>query len=222
MLKSQKPNSKVAVAAAMLVVTLIPTSGCLHTLVATGIYLWDGGNVVPAACEDLDKQRVVVFCRPPASHEYQHAGAASLLAKRVGGFLANNVPGIDVVDQREVENWSDENDWESFKDLGRAVNADRVVHIELDHFDLFKGKTLYQGNAEVTVSVYDMQDRGRLIWDRQLGQILFPMQSGIPAQDKPLKQFQRDFVNFAAEQIAINFYKHDPHIAFAIDAVANH
>ena len=145
-----------------------------------------------------------------------------MLAKRVSGFLATNVPGIDVVDQREVDDWSDENDWDSFKDLGRAVNADKVVQIELDHFDLFKGKTLYQGDAEVRVAVYDMTDRGRLIWERHLGQILFPVQSGIPAQDKPLKQFQRDFVNYAAEQISINFYKHDPHLAFAIDAVANH
>ena len=45
--------------------------------------------------------------------------------------------------------------------LGRAVKATRIVYIELDDFDLFKGKTLYQGRAEVTISVYDMEDGER-------------------------------------------------------------
>ena len=200
---------------------LVTSTGCLHTLVATGIYLWQGGNVVPAQCDALEEQRVVVICRPPASNEYRHAGAAREIGKRVSAKLEMNVEDIDVVSPREVDNWIDQQDWDNFKDLGRAVKATRVVYIELDNFDLFKGKTLYQGDAIVNVTVYDMTDKGRRIWDRQLGQILFPKNSGIPAQDKPIGQFQRQFVDIVAQQIAVHFYKHNPDVEFALDATAN-
>ena len=200
---------------------LLPSTGCLHQILATGIYVAQGGNLVPAECDALKGHRVVVFCRPPSSAEYSHAGASREIAKRVSSFLAQNVDGIDIVDPREVDNWLDENDSDDWRALGEAVEADRVVRIELDHFDLFKGKTLYQGNADVTVAVYDMADRGALLWDRPMGEVLFPVNSGIPAQDKPERQFQREFIEVLAGKIARNFYAHDPHADFAIDALAN-
>lgn len=200
--------------------TLVSSNGCASIL-ATGIYVMQGGNMVPPECEALEGQRVVVMCRPPSSHEYRHAGASRAISKRVSELLVENVKGIDVVNPREVDNWVDESDWGDFRELAQAVRADMVVHVELDDFELFKGKTLYQGHANVTVSVYDMRDSSRLVWERQLGEILYPVNSGIPAQDKPVQQFEREFVGIVAEQIAINFYRHDPHAAFAMDALAN-
>lgn len=197
------------------------TTGCVHTLLATGIYLWNGGNVVPAEFDGLEEQRVVVICRPPASHEYRHAGAARSIGERVSQLLETKVKGIDMVSPSEVDNWIDEQDWENFKDLSRAVKANRVVYIELDDFDLFKGKTLYQGDALVNLSVYDMDAGGKLLWDRHLGQVLFPRNSGIPAADKSVQAFQRQFVEVLAMQIAEHFYEHDPNTRYALDAVAN-
>jgi hypothetical protein len=205
----------------LLAACCLASTGCLHTLLATGIYMWQGGNVVPAECEALEGERVVVLCRPPASYEYRNAGAARAVGARVSAMLEQNVKRIDVVSPREVDNWVDEQDWENFKDLGQAVKATRVVYIELDDFDLYKGKTLYQGAADVNVSVYDMNDRGRLIWDRRLGQVQFPRNSGIPAADKPVQQFERQFVEVISTQIAEHFYKHNPNASFALDAMAN-
>lgn len=201
---------------------VIPSAGCLHQLVATGIYFLDGGNLADAQCGALADKRVVVFCRPPSSSEYSHAGASRDIAKRVSQLLEKNEHvRIEVVDPREVDSWLDENDSNDFKALGQAVNADLVVQIELDHFDLYKGKTLYQGNADVTIAVYDMRDDGRRVWDRPMGEMIFPVNSGIPLQDKPVRQFQREFVEIVSQGIARNFYKHDPHADFAIDALAN-
>ena len=207
--------------ALLLTVLVVPTIGCIPTLIATGIYVFQGGNTVPADCEALEDQRVVVVCRPPSSNEYRHAGAARTIGKRISKMLEINVDGIDVVSPREVDNWVDEQDWENFKDLGRAVKATRVVYIELDNFDLYKGTTLYQGNADVNVEVYDITDNDRLVWERRIGQILFPKNSGIPAADKPIQTFQRQFVDVVSTQIAQHFYKHDPNASFALDAIAN-
>lgn len=206
---------------AIAIFALVPSAGCLHLLVASSIYLWQGGNIVPAECEAMEDQRVVVVCRPPASSEYSHAGAARQLSRSISSLLRENVPGIDVVDPRDVDKWLDESDWADFEELGRAVKADRMLVVELEHFDLYKGKTLYQGNADVTLTLYDTNNGDEILWDRHLGEMLFPHNSAIPAQDKPAKQFQREYVGILAEQIAVYFYKHDPNADFALDALAN-
>lgn len=203
------------------VATLLATASGCAPLLTTGIYLWQGGNVVPAECDALEDHRVVVVCRPPSSNEYRYAGAPRAVSQRVSELLVENVSGIDVVNPREVDNWIDESDWGDFDELAKAVRADLVVHIELNDFDLYKGKTLYQGRADVTVTVYDMNDKGRLVWDKHLGEILYPSHSGIPAQDKPVQQFEREFVGLVSERIAEYFYKHDPTQTFAMDALAN-
>lgn len=206
---------------ALALCTLVPSSGCLHLLLASGIYLWQGGNIVPADCKALEEKRVVVLCRPPVSSEYRYANASRQMTKAVSALLAENVKKIDVVDPQEVDEWLDETDSEDYRDLGKAVEAELVVVIELDNFDLYKGTTLYQGDAHVTVNVYDMKEQGKLVWNRELGQVLYPANSPIPSQDKPVERFQAEFVNMLATKVAIHFYKHDPHADFAIDAMAN-
>lgn len=206
---------------AMMASLLVSTTGCIHTLLATGIYMIQGGDVVPAQCEALEGERVVVICRPPSSNEYRHAGAAREIGKRVSRLIRQHVPRVDMVSPSEVDNWIDEQDWDNYKDLGRAVKATRVVYIELDNFDLYKGSTLYQGNASITLTVYDMNNRGEELWSKEVGQILFPRNSGIPASDKPVQQFQAQFVDIVSTQLAVYFYKHDPNAMFALDAAAN-
>lgn len=220
-MKSIRTRLPVCLSILALACVCLPTTGCLHSLLATGIYVFQGGNVVDAECDALTDQRVVVLCRPPASHDFRHAGAARSIGKRVSSLLEMNVEDIDVVNPREVDNWIDEQDWENFKDLGRSVKASRVVYIELDRFELFKGKTLYQGDAEITVSVYDMDERGKLVWEKSLGQVLFPRNSGIPAADKPVQHFQKQFVDVISTQVSEYFYQHDPNAMFALDSIAN-
>ena len=199
---------------------LLGAGGCAP-LLATGIYVLQGGNVVPPEFDGLEEQRVVVVCRPPSSHEYRHAGASRAISQQVSELLVDNVEDIDVVNPREVDNWIDESDWGDYKELAQAVHADKVVYIEMNDFELYKGKTLYQGQADVSVTIYDMTNNGRLVWDRHLGEVLYPANSGIPAQDKPVQQFEREFVDIVATRIAENFYKHDANSAFAVDALAN-
>ncbi|HEX3601461.1 MAG TPA: hypothetical protein VHU84_15020 [Lacipirellulaceae bacterium] len=211
-------NRYVAVLLAALL--LIVNSGC-PALIATGMYVLDGGNIVPAEFDGLKSSRVVVMCKPPSSNEFRHAGAARSIAAKVSDMLVKNVKGIDVVSPRDVDNWVDESDGGDFHELAQAVHADKVVHIQLDDFELYKGKTLYQGRADVTVTVYDMKNHSKVLWDKHLGEVLYPVNSGIPAQDKPVQQFEREFVDIVADRVSTNFYRHDPNESFALDAMAN-
>jgi hypothetical protein len=213
-------NHQTSIAMAVLTALFLASTGC-RSLLATAVWMWNGGNVVPAEFAGLEGERVVVLCRPPASYEYANAGAARAIGARVSALLTEHVKDIDVVSPREVDNWIDQEDWENFKDLGHSMKATRVVYIELDDFNLHKGKTLYQGSAEVGLTVYDMTDRDKQLFSRRLGQILFPRNSGIPSADMPVQQFERRFVDIVSQQIAEYFYKHDPNATYAIDALAN-
>ncbi|MEN1678918.1 MAG: hypothetical protein AAGJ46_04955, partial [Planctomycetota bacterium] len=150
-----------------------------------------------------------------------HAGPTPPLATRDTSRRGLNVVDLAGADPRAVHQWLDENDSDDYEALAEAVNADMVLRIELDSFDLYNGMTLYQGNADVTLAVYDMENGGRMLWDQPLGELRFPVHSGIPAQDKPVRQFQREFVDVLAGNIARHFYRHDPNADFAIDALAN-
>jgi hypothetical protein len=66
-----------------------------------------------------------------------------------------------------------------------------------------------------------MKNHSKELWSKHLGEVLYPVNSGIPAQDKPVQQFEREFVGIVADRIATNFYRHDPNEEFAIDALAN-
>lgn len=200
--------------------TLISASGC-PTLLATGLYVWEGGNMAPAECDALKGERVVVICRQPSSNAYPYAGASRNVARRVSEKLAKNVKHIDVVNPMEVDNWVDERDWDDFRELAQDVRADKVVYIQINDFNLYQSTTLYQGNADVTVSVHDVKDHNRPVFERHLGEILYPTNSGLPAQDKPQQQFEREFVEVIADRVALNFYRHDPRDSFAMDALAN-
>ncbi|HEX4412360.1 MAG TPA: hypothetical protein VH107_01945 [Lacipirellulaceae bacterium] len=209
------------IAATLIGLALIAAYAGCSSILATGMYVFDGGNMSPADFDGLKSSRVVVMCKPPSSSEFRHAGAARSIAARTSELLSHNVKGIDIVSPREVDNWSDENDGGDFRELAKAVHADKVVYIQLDDFELYKGKTLYQGRADVTVTIYDMKDHNKVLWDKHLGEVLYPTNSGIPAQDKPVQQFEREFVDIVASRAATFFYKHDPNEMFAEDAMAN-
>ncbi len=198
---------------------LIAFTGC-HQILATAVFLWSGVET-PAEYAGLEARRVVVICRPPSSLEYRDAGAARDLAKRVGMLIRQNVPEVDVVDARDVENWADESDVDDFEDLADALNADVVVRIELEDFDLYKGQTLYQGRASVSLSVYDVTEGRRVVWEKSMGETLFPENSAVPAQEKAVHAFRRQFLDVLAEKVACHFYDHDPRHMFAIDAAAH-
>lgn len=200
---------------------LLPSTGCLHRLLATMVYVVKGTNV-DAEYDGLRGKRVVVICRPPASLEYRYAGADREIAVAVGKLLAKNVKEIDVVKSGEVESWEDEQEWDNLTEMAETLKAQMVVRIDLEDFSLLKGATLYQGKADATVKVFDMEDGGTEAWQKPLGEVLFPVNSAVPAQEKPLLQFRRQFIDMLAEQIARNFYEHDAHFDFASDGLAHH
>jgi hypothetical protein len=200
---------------------LVPQSGCGRIL-ATLVYVVTGTDV-DAEYDGLEDKRVVVLCRPPSSLEYRHGGADRELVRNVSALLQTNVKKIDVVSQAEVENWTDQRDWEEadLDELAKELDAQVVLLIDLEQFSLLKGQTLYQGKANGYLRVLDMENKGAPVWQKAMPELLFPVNSAVPMQEKTLADFRRQYVGILAEHISRHFYDHDAKAQFANDGLAH-
>jgi hypothetical protein len=195
---------------------ILSGSGC--GILQTALIVFKGQDV-DADYDGLKGQRVAVVCRARDSFNLDGVAASRDLAQEVTALLRDNVPRVEMISQREVAKWTDLRSDDDFVELGKAMDADMVVGIDLDRFGLQSGATLYQGKADVRITVVDVADEGNVVWDKDLSHIVFP-NNGLPVSEKPLGQFRQQFVGVLAEQISIHFYKHDAYKLFANDSMA--
>ncbi|HEX7375891.1 MAG TPA: hypothetical protein VF278_02205 [Pirellulales bacterium] len=181
--------------------------GCVK-LLTTVAYFVKGTND-PAEFEGLKDKRVAIVCRPLVELRYGSAGtAANDLAIRVGQLLRAKVKRVKVVKQSQVNDWTDENPDQELEDIGRGVKADVVLGIDIEQFSLLLGQTIYQGKAVVRLSACNVAD-GEVLWEKTMRQVVWPARGGVSTQDKPLQEFQRDYLEVLATEIGNHFYPHD-------------
>lgn len=192
-------------------------TGC--NLMATAMYVVSGQNT-PAEFPGLKDKRVAVVCRPVTSLDFRDSTVSRDLAKQVSLLLAKEVPKIRLIDQRDVLEWADENTWEEYSEIGKALNADLVVGVDLEQFSLHHGQTLYQGKANIRLLVYDVKQGRDPVFEKNLPQAVYPPTAPIPASDNQEADFRRKFVAYLARQIAHHFYAHDSTVDFANDSTA--
>ena len=141
-----QPRHLAAFRLAALALLLVPTaSGC--SLITTALYLVQPEKDAPAEFKGLVGKHVAVVCKPIVELEFSDAGSSRELAAMVGSHLAQNVRKTRVIDQREVSRWIDENAWVDYPTLGRSLDADLVVGIDLEKFRIHEGSTLFRGRA---------------------------------------------------------------------------
>jgi hypothetical protein len=204
--------------AVALAVAALPAFGCRGALM-TAAYLFKGTDVDPDFAE-LKGKKVAVVCRPLAALQYRNANVANDLAQQVTVLLQKQVPKVHTIDQRKVTKWTDENTWEEYAEVGKAMKADMVVGIDLESFSIFQGQTLYQGKANATIRVYDCQKGGKMVFEKNLPQAVYPPNSAVPTSDRLEAEFRREFEAVLADQIARHFYAHDPYADVTQDASA--
>ena len=193
------------------------TTGCVGTLV--NLIHAAHGNLVPAKYTGLKEKRVAVVC-VSNSESFGPTSASHALAREVGKLLNRNISDVELVEPQEIASWIDNNNWDyvDYQAVGKGVNADMVLAIDLDSFNLYEGKTLFKGRADVKVVVYDISEDNREVFSHLPNQIQFPANAGYHTTDMSEGAFRRKFVNVIARKIARQFYAYDVKEDFANDA----
>jgi len=192
------------------------SAGCVGAL-TTAAYLLRGTDV-PAEFTGLKGKKVAVVCQPMVAMQVRNSTVARDLARQLSTLLQQNVSRIQVISSQKVENWMDQNQWEDFLQIGQALQADMVVAVELEQFNLYQSQTLYQGQTSLVVKVIDCHAGGKVVFERALSQVRYPPNHSIPTWEKPEAQFRREFIAHLADLIGRYFYGYDPYRDFAQDA----
>jgi hypothetical protein len=197
---------------ALALVLPLAAGGC--SLITTVAYLVRPENDAPAEFKGLRGKHVAVVCKPIVELEFSDAGSARELAGLVGMQLGRNVRKARVIDQREVARWIDENAWVDYPTLGKSLDADLVVGIDLEQFRMHEGSTLYRGRATANVRVYDVAEK-KVLFEKRIDDFTFPGDSAVPSSDRTESQFRAMFLQVLAGRIARSFHAYDSRATFA-------
>lgn len=200
----------------VLAAAVLPSAGC--SALAAAMWMM-GANDTPPEYEGLKGKKVAVVCRPITSLHYQDSHVARDLAAEIGKLIQTNGKKVTIVDPRKVERWCDENTWDEYEEVGKAMGADVVLGIDLEHFDIYQGQTLYQGRASTTVRVYDCKE-GKVVFEKTPRQSVYPPNSCVATSEKQEAQFRREYIKVLANQLARMFFAYDPYADMAQDAAA--
>jgi hypothetical protein len=195
---------------------LAPCLGGCSTLL-TVAYLVQPADV-PAEFKGLKGKHVAVVCRPIVELEFSDAGSARELAALVDSQIKTNVRKVAVIGQQEVSRWLDENSWVDYPTLGKALDADYVVGIDLERFRLHEGSTLYRGRATATVRVFDVKT-GAVAFEKRIDDFSFPANSGIPSTDRSESQFRAMFLDMLARRVSRCFHAYESRETFAEESL---
>ena len=206
---------KIATLVVILAPVMLTSTGC--GIFASLLYVADNRDV-KADYDGLENKSVAVVCHTEPSLKYQSNAVPRELAELVGKLLKTRVKKIHVKDQMEVSKYADENSAEDFVQVGKALNVDMIVALDLKRFSLYEGATLYRGKATVRVTVYDIKNGGKKVFDKPMPESLYPRGTPMPAVDKNEDEFQRQFVAVLADEIGRHFYDHDSTADFANDS----
>lgn len=198
-----------------LVALVPPLSGCSTLL--TVAYLVQPADM-PAEFTGLKGKHVAVVCRPIVELEFSDAGSARELATLIDAQLEKNVRKINIIGQQEVARWLDEHSWVDYQTLGKSLDADYVVGIDLERFRLHEGSTLYRGRATATVRVYDVA-KGDMAFEKRLDDFAFPANSAIPATDRSETEFRAIFLQMLSQKISRLFHAYESRETFAEESL---
>ncbi len=196
------------------------STGCVG-MTAQLLYLVNGGNKIDPEFKDMKEKRVAVVCVSNSS-SYGPNTFCSQLERRVGMALKQQGDKIDVIPSDDVADWIDSNDWNQmdYREIGRGVNADMVLALDVGDLRLHEGQTLYQGHVTLTISVYDMQDEGKVAFRRTMPDFTFPQNGPRHATEMTEARFRMLFIEVLGRQVAKYFCPYMLEDDFAKDATA--
>lgn len=200
----------------LLVACLAPMVGCVG-LVANLLNVM-GAGLMPAAFPELEGKKVAVVC-VSNSDLFGPTSTSTDLSTRISRLLSRKVKDIQVIPNQDIEDWMDRSNWNmvDFVEIGKGVEAEMVVAVDVDALSLYDGPTMFKGRAQVHLVVYDVVS-GQEVYAKSPPQIEFPSMAGIPSTSISEREFRKRFLDSVADRLARNFYAFDINEDVAKDA----
>lgn len=202
----------------LLVAGISSLGGCIN-LAANMIHAITGNNRA-ADYDGLKEKRVAVVCLTDGGLA-SDADSAMLTSYIHAGFNSN-IKKIDMVRSSEVERWIDSHSHENadYLEIGKGVKADRVVAVEVLNLSVKNGATLFQGKSDIAVTVYDIPAGGKILYQKNIPEFVFPKMGGPSITDVSEAKFRARYLAIVARTVATLFYPVDSTADFALDATA--
>ena len=169
------------------------------------IQYWLYGIKVDAKFNGLQGKSVAVVCLDSNSLKGP-GGEADAIAKAVSNILGYNVQDVQMVPQSKIADWIDSHDQNltDYRDIGRGVQADMVVGIDLESFSTHEGQTLLKGRARLSTRVYDMLKDGQVVYETPSTELSFP-EHGARHVTENEANFRIIFIHTIAQRVAKDF-----------------
>ena len=202
----------------LLVAGISSFGGCIN-FAANMIHAITGNNRA-ADFDGLKEKRVAVVCLTDGGLAAD-ADSAMLTSYIHAGFNSN-IKKIDVVRSSEVERWIDSHSHESadYLEIGKGVKADRLVAVEVVNLSVKNGATLFQGKSDIAVTVYDISAGGKILYQKNIPEFVFPKMGGPSITDVSEAKFRARYLAIVARTVSTLFYPVDATADFALDATA--
>lgn len=203
----------------LLIASVASLGGCIN-FAANMIHAITGNNRA-ADYDGLKEKRVAVICLTDGGLAADANSA--MLTSYIHAALNTNVKKIDVVRPSEVERWIDSHSSEDadYLEIGKGVKADRVVAVEVVNLSVKNGATLYQGKSDIAVTVYDIPGGGKILYQKNIPEFVFPKMGGPTITDISEAKFRARYLAIVARTVSSLFYPVDATADFALDATAN-
>ncbi|MCS7471115.1 hypothetical protein NZK35_31040 [Stieleria sp. ICT_E10.1] len=192
-------------------------AGCLGLL--SNLIHASGADKVPAAYEGLEDSRVAVVTLTENS-QYSDDVSARILGRNVMQWLSKEVDDIELIREDKIANWRDTHGWDQveFAEIGRGVDAEKVLAIEVMNLKLRDGATLYRGHADVRITVIDAKT-GEELFTRDIDDFTYPNTAGVYTNETTEARFRKLYLGILGKRVARQFYPYDAHEDFALDSI---
>lgn len=202
----------------MVAMLVLSCTGCLQF--SANIIRAIVGDDRPAEYAGLIEQRVAVVCTMNSSRD--DSSNTTLLTGFIQAGLKENVKKMQLVDAKEVEFFMDANSSQGldFYELGKSLKATRVVHVDLTGLTLRDGPTLFRGQCDIDITVYDVEQKGSVVYTKRFEEYSYPKEGGTIA-DTTEARFRNRYLAIVGRKVSGLFHPVDPTEDVAIDATAN-
>lgn len=176
-----------------------------------------GLDMIPAEYEGLQDATVAIVATTDSSL-YSTDAAATELSQRLAHVFSTEVDDIRLVRHDKVQSWRDAHGYDSadYVDLGRDLNADRVVVVDLKNLQLRDGPTLYRGRADVSLEVIDVESAA-VAFTKNLDEYTFPKMTGQYTSETTESKFRKFYLTMLAKEIGRSFHRFDHTDQIAMD-----